>query len=128
MSLSNQQLDNNKCRYIYTNIVTVEISVLMLSCLQTHRLISPRLYHARHKREIADTRDTSAEGRHVHHLTVAWDLDGEDFVLDLNLNRELIPEKYFEKYHHQVSTDRCTANCSYLCGFASFGGIFVWIR
>ena len=96
----------------------VDISELMLSCLQTHRLISPRLYHARHKREIADTRDTSAEGRHVHHLTVAWDLDGEDFVLDLNLNRDLIPEKYFEKYHHQVSTERCQLQLSlWFCKF-----------
>ena len=74
----------------------------MLSCLQTHRQISPRLYHARHKREIADTRDTSAEGRHVHHLTVAWVLDDQDVLLDLKLNRDLLPESYTEKYQHKV--------------------------
>ena len=39
---------------------------------------------------------------HVQHLTVAWDIEGEDYVLDLKLNRDLIPDNYFEKYHHEV--------------------------
>ena len=65
-------------------------------------MISPRLYHGRHKRELESTRDKEEEGRHVHHLTVGWVVDHQDFVLDLKLNRELIPESYFEKYHHQV--------------------------
>ena len=39
---------------------------------------------------------------HVTHLTVAWDIEGEDYVLDLKLNRDLIPDNYFEKYHHEV--------------------------
>ena len=66
-------------------------------------MISPRMFHARHKREIDSTHSSGEDGRHIHHLTVAWDLDGEDYVLDLKLNRDLIPDNYFEKYHHQVS-------------------------
>lgn len=66
------------------------------------RLISPRLYHARHKRELRHTRDLEEEGRHVHHLTVAWDIGDEDFVLDLELNRDLIPDTYWQKYHNEV--------------------------
>ena len=27
---------------------------------------------------------------------------GKDIVVDLNLNRDLIPESYAERYHHQV--------------------------
>ena len=65
-------------------------------------MISPHLYHGRHKRELDSTKDEDEEGRHVHHLTVGWVVDHQDFVLDLKLNRELIPESYFEKYHHQV--------------------------
>jgi len=67
----------------------------------SHRVISPRLYHGRHKREIDSTFDKQEEGSHIQHLTVGWDVDGQDFVLDLKLNRELIPDSYFEKYHHQ---------------------------
>ena len=39
----------------------------------------------------------------MHHLTVAWDIEGEDYVLDLKLNRDLIPDNYFQKYHHEVN-------------------------
>ena len=66
-------------------------------------MINPRIFHGRHKREIDSTHAQDEEGGHVHHLTVAWVLDnGEDVVLDLKLNRDLIPDSYFEKYHKQV--------------------------
>ena len=69
---------------------------------QSHRVINPRIFHGRHKREIDSTHDRDGEGGHVHHLTVAWNIDDEDVVLDLKLNRDLIPDNYFEKYHKQV--------------------------
>ena len=75
---------------------------MFFTFFQSHKVINPQMYHGRHKREIASTHSSEEEGRHIHHLTVAWDVDGQDFVLDLKLNRDLIPEHYFEKYHHQV--------------------------
>ena len=44
------------------------------------------------------------EGGHAHQLSLAWvDTNtGKDIVVDLNLNRDLIPESYAERYHHQV--------------------------
>ena len=75
----------------------------MFLLFQSHKMISPRMFHGRHKREIDTTHSGNEEGSHIHHLTVAWDVDGEDFVLDLKLNRDLIPDNYFEKYHHQVN-------------------------
>ena len=70
--------------------------------MQTHRVVSPRLLHGRHKREIPGTEDSQEEGGHVHHLTVAWVLDDQDVLLDLKLNRDLLPESYTEKYQHKV--------------------------
>ena len=75
---------------------------MFFTFFQSHKVINPQLYHGRHKREIASTHSSEEEGRHIHHLTVAWNIDGQDYVLDLKLNRDLIPEHYFEKYHHQV--------------------------
>ena len=70
--------------------------------MQAYRVVSPRLLHGRHKREIAGTEDSQEDGGHVHHLTVAWVLDDEDVLLDLKLNRDLLPESYTEKYQHKV--------------------------
>ena len=70
--------------------------------MQTHRVVNPRLLHGRTKREIPGTEDSQEEGGHVHHLTVAWVLDDQDVLLDLKLNRDLLPESYTEKYQHQV--------------------------
>ncbi|GLG97297.1 ADAM 17-like protease [Gryllus bimaculatus] len=39
-------------------------------------------------------------GAHIHDLTIGYVVDGKDYVLDLRLNRELIPESYFERYQH----------------------------
>ena len=63
---------------------------------QTHRVVSPRLLHPRHKREISETRDD------LHHLTVPWVLDDKDVLMDLKVNRDLIPDSYTEKYQHEV--------------------------
>ena len=46
---------------------------------------------------------TGESGGHSAHLTVAWLDDlGKEAVMDLRLNRELIPESYMERYQHQV--------------------------
>ncbi|XP_017779843.1 PREDICTED: disintegrin and metalloproteinase domain-containing protein 9 isoform X2 [Nicrophorus vespilloides] len=61
-----------------------------------HALVKPRIYHGREKRQISSTREE--DGGHTHHITVDYDLDGRKFVLDLRLNRDLIPKGYFQRY------------------------------
>jgi hypothetical protein len=73
------------------------------SALLSSVVVHPVLYHGRHRREVKTTEDKSAEGFHIHDLTVAFDINGTDYVLDLQLNRNLIPSNYFQKYHHKVS-------------------------
>ena len=55
--------------------------------------------------QVQSSHSKEEEGGHAHHLTVAWvdDKTGKDIVVDLNLNRDLIPESYSERYHHQVN-------------------------
>ena len=55
--------------------------------------------------QVQSSHSKEEEGGHAHHLTVAWfdDKTGKDIVVDLNLNRDLIPESYAERYHHQVN-------------------------
>ncbi|KAG8328344.1 hypothetical protein J6590_001011 [Homalodisca vitripennis] len=52
-----------------------------------------------------DFRNTShQEGvEHIHDVTVALDMNGRDQLLDLRLNRELIPKGYFEKHQKDGS-------------------------
>ena len=80
----------------------------------SHFVVEPRLFHGRSKREIATTRhDDVSLKRHLDHLTVTF--DGEDerqFVLDLQLNRQLIPDNYFQKRHHQVKIEAFFRNFS----------------
>ena len=75
----------------------------------SHSVIYPRVFHARSKRQIATTRsdDVASLGRHLDHLTVTFeDEDEREFVLDLQLNRQLIPENYFQKTHKQVGLSK----------------------
>ncbi|XP_069695269.1 uncharacterized protein Meltrin [Periplaneta americana] len=63
-----------------------------------HTVIKPRTYHGREKREITSTKEEGAG--HIHDLTIGYDINGKDYVLDLRLNRELVPKSYFERYQH----------------------------
>ncbi|XP_065167379.1 disintegrin and metalloproteinase domain-containing protein 12-like isoform X2 [Atheta coriaria] len=58
-----------------------------------HAQLKPRIYHGREKRQIATTREET--GEHVHHITVDYDLDDENYILDLRLNEALLPKGYF---------------------------------
>ncbi|KAF4523263.1 hypothetical protein B566_EDAN006886 [Ephemera danica] len=65
-----------------------------------HSVIRPRVFYGRKKREIASTRNE--DGQHVHDIVVnIADNEGRDWLLDLKLNRDLLPKSYFEKYQHQ---------------------------
>ena len=72
--------------------------------LQDYRVVSPRLYHPRHKREVSSSLEEGlTTTTHLSHLTVAFTLgDDREVLLDLQLNRDLLPLGYFEKYHHKV--------------------------
>uniref|UniRef100_A0A1B6KWF3 Peptidase M12B domain-containing protein n=1 Tax=Graphocephala atropunctata TaxID=36148 RepID=A0A1B6KWF3_9HEMI len=63
-----------------------------------HEVFRPRIYHGREKRQIASTRADQDGVLHIHDITVALDMNGRDQLLDLRLNRELIPNGYFEKH------------------------------
>jgi hypothetical protein len=44
---------------------------------------------------------------------VAFTLGEKDVVLDLQLNRDLLPQGYFEKYHHKVRSKWSGMLCKY---------------
>ena len=74
----------------------------------SHRIVTPKLYHGRSKREVTSSRDvhdvTDVTRRHLDRMTVTLGSDDDErqFVLDLKLNRDLIPKNYFQKTHKQV--------------------------
>ncbi|KAJ8917846.1 hypothetical protein NQ315_010759, partial [Exocentrus adspersus] len=61
-----------------------------------HTLVKPRIYHGREKRQISSTREKN--GEHTNHLQVTIEVDGKDLVLDLTLNKQLIPNGFFHKH------------------------------
>ena len=74
-------------------------------------IIQPKVYHAREKREI-DVENVSpsirsqnqTKAEEIDHLTVSFTSRGKEYVVDLQLNRQLIPLNYFQKYHKKVSS------------------------
>ncbi|XP_034948463.1 uncharacterized protein Meltrin [Chelonus insularis] len=62
------------------------------------KVIKPRVFHGRHKREIFDTRENEHE--HTEVLTIAYDIDGVKRTLDLRLNTDLIPVGYKQRRQH----------------------------
>jgi len=48
---------------------------------------------------------------HLSHLTVAFTLGDKDVLMDLQLNRDLLPQGYFEKYHHKVRNKHSRMLC-----------------
>jgi hypothetical protein len=76
-----------------------------------HTVVAPKVFHSRPKRDIASTAGNSSTGeglpsRHADRLALALETDdGRPLVLDLVLNRQLIPQNYFQSTHQQVSPD-----------------------
>ncbi|KAK5644416.1 hypothetical protein RI129_005716 [Pyrocoelia pectoralis] len=61
-----------------------------------HTLVKPRIYHGREKRQISTTKEE--DGKHIHQLTISYDVEGKEYILDLQLNRNLIPKGYFRRH------------------------------
>ncbi|XP_066587165.1 disintegrin and metalloproteinase domain-containing protein 19 isoform X2 [Prorops nasuta] len=69
-----------------------------------HSLVRPRIYHGRTKRQISSTRENEVEvDAHTDVLTVGLNVDGEERILDLRLNTDLIPVGYTESHQHEGS-------------------------
>uniref|UniRef100_A0A2H1W5C1 SFRICE_026613 n=1 Tax=Spodoptera frugiperda TaxID=7108 RepID=A0A2H1W5C1_SPOFR len=67
-----------------------------------HRLVQPIVHHARTRREISTTRDTS--GAHHSEVTVTVPIDGQDYVLDLRLNLDLVTDNHVLSYQKNGKT------------------------
>ncbi|XP_075986561.1 zinc metalloproteinase-disintegrin-like VLAIP-B [Anticarsia gemmatalis] len=67
-----------------------------------HRIVQPVVRHARTKREISTTRDT--DGVHHSELTIKLPIDGEEHILDLRLNQDLIPQHHVLRYEENGET------------------------
>ncbi|KAK0162405.1 hypothetical protein PV327_006185 [Microctonus hyperodae] len=61
----------------------------------SHVLVQPRVFHGRSKREIFDTKEN--DYLHSEILTVGFQVDGVDRILDLRLNTDLIPVGYKQR-------------------------------
>ncbi|XP_032793698.2 mucin-5AC [Daphnia magna] len=83
-----------------------------------HRTFRPSAYHGREKRQLQHTR---RENGHVNDLSIIYSLDNDSYILDLRLNRDLVPDGYFEKYHQdgEQITERSngTAKQAQLCQY-----------
>ncbi|XP_032680075.1 uncharacterized protein LOC116848283 [Odontomachus brunneus] len=64
-----------------------------------HSRVRPRVYHGRTKRQISSTKENDIE--HADVLTVGFNVDGVERVLDLRLNTDLIPVGYQQRYQHR---------------------------
>ncbi|KAJ0170711.1 hypothetical protein K1T71_013483 [Dendrolimus kikuchii] len=67
-----------------------------------HRTVRPILHHGRTRREITTTRGTG--GAHHPEVRVTLDVDGEQHVLDLRLNEDLITDGHVLSYQKDGRT------------------------
>ena len=75
----------------------------------SHSIIQPKLYHVSDKHEVdiqnLNPKRENRKGKSVedlNDLTVSFTSRGQDYVIDLRLNHQLIPHGYFQKYHEKV--------------------------
>ncbi|XP_026322878.1 zinc metalloproteinase-disintegrin-like crotastatin [Hyposmocoma kahamanoa] len=66
-----------------------------------HSLVQPIVHHARTRREITTTRHT--DGHHLE-VTVSVNIDGEDYILDLLLNKDLVTKGHIIQYQENGKT------------------------
>ena len=74
-----------------------------------YHVIHPKVYHTVKKHEIdlkqANQKKKSqkdAQIQDLNDLTLKFQSEGQNFVVDLHLNHQLIPDGYFQKYHKEV--------------------------
>ncbi|XP_050532167.1 disintegrin and metalloproteinase domain-containing protein 28 [Daktulosphaira vitifoliae] len=69
----------------------------------SYTLIEPKLIHTKHKREIHSTKTNPYELKHINDITLNFHENGKEYILDLRLNKDLIPAQYFEKHQKNGS-------------------------
>ena len=74
-----------------------------------YHVIHPKVYHTVKKHEIdlkqANQKKKSqkdAQIQDLNDLTLKFQSEGQNFIIDLHLNHQLIPDGYFQKYHKEV--------------------------
>ncbi|XP_063834603.1 disintegrin and metalloproteinase domain-containing protein 12 [Ostrinia nubilalis] len=68
-----------------------------------HRIVQPIVHHGRTKREISTTRDTS--GAHHSDVSIRVQIkEGVEYILDLRLNEDLIPDDHVVRYQKNGKT------------------------
>ncbi|XP_029172286.1 uncharacterized protein LOC114941461 [Nylanderia fulva] len=80
-----------------------------------HILVRPRVYHGRTKRQISSTKENDIE--HADVLTVGFNVDGVERVLDLRLNTDLIPVGYQQRHQHRGTYKVHTPSKVELCHY-----------
>ncbi|XP_076677888.1 disintegrin and metalloproteinase domain-containing protein meltrin [Andrena cerasifolii] len=80
-----------------------------------HALVRPRVYHGRTRRQISSTKENDIE--HADVLTVGFELDGVERVLDLRLNADLIPVGYQQRHQHRGGYREHTSSKDELCHY-----------
>ena len=75
-------------------------------------IVEPKVYHAREKREI-DVKNLSPKkdekpnstiaNNSINDLVITFTSGNQEYMVDLQLNHQLIPTNYFQKYHKKVS-------------------------
>ncbi|XP_011065358.1 PREDICTED: uncharacterized protein LOC105152646 [Acromyrmex echinatior] len=80
-----------------------------------HTLVRPRVYHGRTKRQISSTKENHHE--HADVLTVGFNVDGVERVLDLRLNTDLIPVGYQQLHQNRGTYKVHTPSKVELCHY-----------
>ena len=69
--------------------------------------IQPEVYHVRDKREIKvdniNPKRDNGTIENINDLILTFSSGGKNYIVDLQLNHQLIPHGYFQKYHKDVS-------------------------
>ncbi|KAK2583790.1 hypothetical protein KPH14_009691 [Odynerus spinipes] len=80
-----------------------------------HTLVKPQVYHGRSKRQITTTKENDID--HADVLTVGFEIDGVERVLDLRLNTDLIPVGYQQRHQHRGTYKVHTPSKVELCHY-----------
>ena len=76
----------------------------------TYNVIQPKIYHVQEQREIdisnihpkAKNRNSTVV-QNINELTITFMSGNLEYIVDLQINHQLIPKGYFQKYHKKVS-------------------------
>uniref|UniRef100_A0A8D9DYB4 Disintegrin and metalloproteinase domain-containing protein 12 n=1 Tax=Cacopsylla melanoneura TaxID=428564 RepID=A0A8D9DYB4_9HEMI len=83
-------------------------------------LVQPSYLHSRTKRQISSTKLNQDSTEHINHLAVKYSINNTLYILDLILNRDLLPASYFEKHQQDgayVIRNRTNAKDIELCHY-----------